>query len=197
MDPTRIKNTPRETLRLEQISGGFAYQYSCIDRMHFMYTMKITSNMLRNIQNCVQVCSEELKRPISNLQLQKILYYIQGAFLAEKGEPYFREPVLSWRYGPVVENEYRNYRTFISDEITPDSPYNPYPDFDEDMIYKDDKNIIQRICKVKSKRNGNQLINDTHAEAPWQKTHGDGSEMANDELKCFFSSAEGSQRLKI
>ena len=43
---------------------------------------------------------------ISNLKLQKILYYIQAAFLCEKGKGCFSDPIMCWRHGPVVQSVY-------------------------------------------------------------------------------------------
>ena len=43
--------------------------------------------------------------PISNLQLQKILYYIQRDFLRQ-GEAAFSDTIEAWQFGPVVPNVY-------------------------------------------------------------------------------------------
>lgn len=43
--------------------------------------------------------------PISNLQLQKILYYIQRDFL-RIGKPAFPDAIEAWQFGPVVPNVY-------------------------------------------------------------------------------------------
>ena len=39
---------------------------------------------------------------VSNLKLQKLLYYVQGFHLAVFGEPLFEEEIEAWMYGPVV-----------------------------------------------------------------------------------------------
>ena len=39
---------------------------------------------------------------LTNLRLQKLLYYVQGWSLGERGRPMFREEIQAWRYGPVV-----------------------------------------------------------------------------------------------
>ena len=49
--------------------------------------------------------------PISNLQLQKILYYIQREFL-QQGEIAFPEEIEAWQFGPVVPEVYRQYCGF-------------------------------------------------------------------------------------
>lgn len=46
------------------------------------------------------------KHPISNLQLQKILYYIQREFLQKLGKPAFTESIEAWPFGPVVPDVY-------------------------------------------------------------------------------------------
>lgn len=46
--------------------------------------------------------------PISNLQLQKILYYIQKDFV-DRGETAFLDDIEAWQFGPVVPNVYYHY----------------------------------------------------------------------------------------
>lgn len=46
------------------------------------------------------------KRPISNLQLQKILYYIQREFLQKLGRPAFTERIEARAFGPLVPAVY-------------------------------------------------------------------------------------------
>ena len=54
---------------------------------------------------------------ISNLKLQKILYYIQAAFLCERGEVCFDEKILCWRHGPVVQSVYNKFSIYGGEEI--------------------------------------------------------------------------------
>ena len=39
---------------------------------------------------------------ISNLKLQKLLYYAQGCFLAVTGKPLFSDPIVAWQHGGGV-----------------------------------------------------------------------------------------------
>jgi uncharacterized phage-associated protein len=39
---------------------------------------------------------------ISNLKLQKLLYYAQGFYLAIYGKALFEEDIVAWEHGPVV-----------------------------------------------------------------------------------------------
>ena len=53
--------------------------------------------------------SEEL---ISNVKLQKLLYYQQGFHLACFGAPLFDEEIEAWMYGPVVPSVYEYFKTY-------------------------------------------------------------------------------------
>ena len=51
--------------------------------------------------------------PLTNLKLQKLLYYAQGWFLAKNRRTLFGEPLRAWVRGPVVYEvwaKFRNYR---------------------------------------------------------------------------------------
>lgn len=47
---------------------------------------------------------------ISNLKLQKLLYYAQGCYLGLEGHPLFDENIIDWTHGPVAEEVYYRYR---------------------------------------------------------------------------------------
>ena len=53
-----------------------------------------------------------IKRPVSNLQLQKILYYVQVHFLKKTGIAFFADDVEAWQFGPVVPKVYYKYAIF-------------------------------------------------------------------------------------
>ena len=48
---------------------------------------------------------------ITNLKLQKLLYYAQGHYLAEQNTPLFNENFLAWEHGPVIRKIYDKYKT--------------------------------------------------------------------------------------
>ena len=56
------------------------------------------------------VLAEEGGEYISNLKLQKLLYYAQGSFLAVTDSPLFDDPIVAWQHGPVVESVYHEYK---------------------------------------------------------------------------------------
>ncbi len=49
---------------------------------------------------------------ISNLKLQKLLYYCQAYSYALMGKPMFAEDMEAWDYGPVVPSIYQEYKKY-------------------------------------------------------------------------------------
>ena len=104
---------------------------------------------------------------ISNLKLQKILYYIQGYAIKETHEPAFVAEIHNWQYGPVVEEVYFEYNQFRGEDIV-------LKDYDRRDGFFKRKNAINDIvlkvlnnCKNKS---AFELVEMTHKEDPWKNT---------------------------
>lgn len=47
--------------------------------------------------------------PISNLMLQKILYFVQGISIVRLGKPAFEDDIIAWAAGPMVKEPYYRY----------------------------------------------------------------------------------------
>lgn len=54
--------------------------------------------------------------PVSNLQLQKILYFLQVAY-AKSGFSLFREEIYAWQHGPVVPEVYYMFSGYGASKI--------------------------------------------------------------------------------
>lgn len=59
----------------------------------------------------IRYCTE-MGQPISNLQLQKILYFLQSVYCRATGELLFEEPFEAWPYGPVLREVYNKYSEY-------------------------------------------------------------------------------------
>ena len=106
--------------------------------------------------------------PISNLQLQKILYYVQREFLQKKGCPCFEEELEAWQFGPVAPTVYYKYCGFGSLKIREASS-------DIFQIPETDKNMINAIVDQKKEKMPWELVNDTHEEGKaWARVYQDG-----------------------
>src|SRR5260221_3271487 len=57
---------------------------------------------------------------ISNLKLQKLVYYAQAWHLGIKGAPLFQEDFQAWVHGPVIPELYQKYKSFAWQPIVTD-----------------------------------------------------------------------------
>lgn len=109
---------------------------------------------------------EEPYERITNLKLQKLLYYAQGINLAIYDEPLFTESIEAWPHGPVVREVYNKYSIHKGNPI----------------IIKTDSDDEEKITKIEQDNKANNVLNLTYNNfaiyTAWQlrnMTHKDGS----------------------
>lgn len=129
--------------------------------------------------------ANERNKPITNLYLQKILYYIQANELVETGEPIFNESIMAWKYGPVVEEVYSFFSSFGSSTIKYNNIF-----YNAKSIENVVKERINKIVDIKMDIPAWELVQKTHEEAPWKKLTENGKvlnkEIEIDSIREFF-----------
>lgn len=107
--------------------------------------------------------------PISNLQLQKILFFCQKEYYSKKGRALFRDDFEAWQYGPVVPVVYRQYSLWGGTKITWTS------DGDAD-VPQSVKDIIDPIICEYRQYEPWRLVDMTHTpDSPWFLVYRDGA----------------------
>ncbi|MCC3358962.1 Panacea domain-containing protein [Bacillus sp. REN16] len=84
---------------------------------------------------------------VSHLKLQKLIYYVYAEFLLRTGEKLFKDPIVAYKHGPVVEDVFKKYRSYGSSII----------DFEEDETFSinADKNAYSpSLMKILSSEYG-------------------------------------------
>lgn len=118
----------------------------------------------------VSKCTIENK-PISNLQLQKILYYIQYEFLKETGEVLFSDDIEAWKFGPVIPNVYYYFCNFGAMPIT--IKFEKYNDINKFVKRFD---LIDSVIEERRQQDPWDMIKETHKDnGPWALTFNGGS----------------------
>lgn len=107
---------------------------------------------------------EEAGDVISNLKLQKLVYYAQGFTLAVTGKPLFNEPIEAWQHGPVVPDLYHKYKDHGAYGIP--APTN----VDFSKFSSEIKEILDEVYDVYGQFSAWKLRNMTHGEVPWKNT---------------------------
>lgn len=134
---------------------------------------------------------------ISNLKLQKILYYIQAAFLCEKGKGCFSDPIMCWRHGPVVQSVYNKFSSYGGEEI-------PRQIQSDRLVFKDgrlqiekcdvkqiaikpnDRNLIDQVVDGLMPYGAWYLVDRTHEEDPWLELENYNEEITPLSIKRYF-----------
>jgi len=105
---------------------------------------------------------------LSNLKLQKLLYYVQAWHLVYEEKPLFVGNFQAWVHGPVSRRIYDRFsstKTLYSDVTTDDVSET----FDVSVLVDSEKEHIDRVLSVYAKFSGYQLEEMTHREEPWVK----------------------------
>lgn len=112
----------------------------------------------------VNLCIDD-KHPISNLQLQKILYFCQLESYRRSGTPLFCDDFEAWRYGPVIPSVYRLFSIFgglaISSRVK-----------EPENLSSRERSLIQSVARRLRMLRPWELVAETHSDgSPWDLTY--------------------------
>lgn len=118
-------------------------------------------------QYVIDKCTKENKS-ISNLQLQKILYYIQGEWLKlNQKVPLFDDDICAWKFGPVVPDIYYTYCGYGGSKIT--------SQYQNANLDKAITSTIDPIIEEKRELFPWDLVDETHhKDGAWDKIFANG-----------------------
>lgn len=144
------------------------------------------SKELENIVDYFLFTAAEAGAFISNLKLQKLVYYAQAWHLVVFNEPVFDDKIEAWVHGPVVRELYSKYK---------DYGWMPIPPPETEVEISDDlKQFLTEIMDIFMKYDGFELEKMTHSEPPWIIARGSlppdansDSEITNSSMIDYFS----------
>ena len=117
---------------------------------------------------------------LTNLKLQKLLYYQQGFHLAFFGTPLFAENVEAWMYGPVVPAVYDEYSAYGSSAL---------PEVKEPVsLSADEEELFNEVYDAYREFSAIGLMNRTHSERPWLDAvpHDRGTVITQESMMAYF-----------
>lgn len=117
---------------------------------------------------------------LTNLKLQKLLYYQQGFHLAFFGTPLFAEDVEAWMYGPVVPAVYDEYSAYGSSAL---------PEVKEPVsLSEDEEELFNEVYDAYREFSAIGLMNRTHSERPWLDAvpHDRGTVITQESMMSYF-----------
>jgi uncharacterized phage-associated protein len=118
---------------------------------------------------------------ISNMKLQKLLYYVQGFHLAVFDTPLFDEEIEAWMYGPVVPCVYNLYKNYDRQGI-------PTPANEPVIMNENREALFNEVLRVYGEYSAIGLMNLTHNESPWKNVFHNNPKgiISKDSMKDFF-----------
>ncbi|MEK7498189.1 MAG: type II toxin-antitoxin system antitoxin SocA domain-containing protein [Patescibacteria group bacterium] len=146
-------------------------------------TVEVSARQVANY--FVELSSKTDENDLTNLKLQKLLYFAQGKYIAEKGKKLFGEPIEAWKLGPVVRSIYNTFKHC--------GPY-PITAFDEGVekarLPDEIKDFLSQIWENYNKYSAGHLVDLTHRRGtPWQIVYSESEdkEIPADLMKHYFS----------
>lgn len=129
---------------------------------------------------------------ITNLKLQKLLYYSQGWFLGLYGRPLFSEPLRAWVRGPVEYGVWKTYSEFrwrpITKKVT------------KPALSEIGRAHVDEIIEVYGNFSALGLERMTHQEEPWKQARGGLAQgqpstriISQDNMLAYFSKLANEQ----
>ena len=128
----------------------------------------------RAVANYVLDFCDARNRHITNLALQKILFFCHAESLAQRKLPLIKQQFEAWQHGPVLQNIYSEFKVFAEKPVTnratslDSTTGKRLPtryDFDADV-----RQFLDDVLNIYSKLDAWQLVKLSHTEGgPWDK----------------------------
>lgn len=154
--------------------------------------------------------AKKSNKPLTPMQLQKLMYFAQGWWLTYSDDPLIDEPFEAWEYGPVCSSVYHEFKHFGSRSIDKSMIMLEveYSDITEKFevrvakpVEQSDRlatSLLDFVWEKYSDFSGVELSSMTHANReknPWKTTIEAarkqkikrGASIANDDIKAYFN----------
>jgi len=119
---------------------------------------------------------------ITNLKMQKLLYYAQAWYLANHKKPLFNEEFEATEHGPVITELYRAFKKYGFSHIK----YNN-SNKEELVFTKQELIFLQEFYSEFIDYSAHTLVSSTHNEPPWKETPLNGI-ISKKSMQLYYSS---------
>lgn len=132
----------------------------------------------------IQLANQSEDDQMTNLKLNKLLYYAQGAFLSRTGKPLFHNHIEAWPLGPVVPEVYHKYKVCGKNPISYDQD-----DIDLSCFTPAELETLFDVMREFGQYTGSKLVSLTHRPGtPWRNASDNGEKELNQtDIQKYFS----------
>lgn len=119
---------------------------------------------------------------ITNLKMQKLLYYAQAWHLVNFDAPLFKETIRAWALGPVVKEVYDKLKEFGASPIKYESTGKETAVFSKKQV-----DYLNEFYDVFFELSAHDLVNMTHNETPWKEAFKYKRNISRESMKEFYT----------
>ncbi len=129
---------------------------------------------VRDVANFTLDYADDRGFPISNLALQKLLYFAHGWFFSIYDSPLIKNKFEAWQFGPVQRVLYDQFKCFKDNPIrgvraTFLNPLTGEAVYREPSISADHASVIKAVLAKYERFSASQLVSLSHVEdSPWE-----------------------------
>lgn len=129
---------------------------------------------VRDVANFTLDFAEQRDIPITNLALQKLLYFVHGWYFAFYEKPLIKNKFEAWKYGPVQRVIYDQFKQFRDTAIRGEramyiDPLTGDPVYREPSIEPEHAEMIRGVLEQYAAYTAGQLVDESHVEdGPWE-----------------------------
>jgi uncharacterized phage-associated protein len=151
--------------------------------------------------------ASQSNRKLTQIEIQKLVYFSHGWHLALRDQGLFPEQIEAWTYGPVVRRLYDAFRRFGNSEITekalvwkmtPEGKFSScYPAIQSGSLENDTfaRAVVHGVWRKYGLIPPFKLVEITHLDgSPWQQARARGDTyISNEEIKAYFKGFVGQE----
>ena len=118
---------------------------------------------------------------VTNLRLQKMLYFAQGWYMARYGKTLFDAEFQAWEFGPVVPAIYHKYKVNGSTGIS------DHEELSEGVFTEEEMALLIEAASEFDNYATSKLVEKSHSTTPWLNARsGRGNVIRNDDILAYF-----------
>ncbi|MER8568462.1 DUF4065 domain-containing protein [Mesorhizobium sp. M0924] len=134
---------------------------------------------------------------ITNLEINKIIYFLHSTYLANFGSPLIEAKIEAWDYGPVIREIYSEFKSFGSADINTRATKLDLMSLKRVPVYEtigaNDADFLYPIIDKYMRLGATKLVNMSHEKGgPWDLVYNasgrsnPGMEISDDLIQRYF-----------
>lgn len=122
---------------------------------------------------------------MTNLRINKLLYFAQGEYLAKYGKPLFEDDMEAWTYGPVVPIVYNTFKPLKSTPIQ-----GVTDEYDPSVFTRDNRLFLIDILAKYGIYSTRHLVEMTHMKGTSWDNVNQSEVIPKESMEAFFRKTE-------